>query len=416
MTWLTGRLVTFDDDGGWSAPAGAIRIEDDRIAEVDASGEFRGDAIGGEDAWIFPGFIDAHVHLPQFDVIGCHGLPLLDWLQRHVFPAESRWADVDFASAMTDRVCDQWLSAGTTSVAAYATSHPKSAAAAIGVMSRRGVGGLVGPVLMNRFGPPALIDDPDRQIDGTAALLSRHPPGGRVSVAVTPRFAVSCDADMLAAAGRLAAEHDANIQTHLSETLVECDQVRELFGKGYVDVYDDAGLLTPRTILGHGIHLDDEDRSRLRQRGAIVAHCPTANDFLASGRMSLSDNRASDVRVALGSDIGAGFERSMVRVARAMLLTAAAADPERPPPAAIDGWRSITRDAADVLGWTDRGRLHVGATADVVVVRPTLDRAGITAGRSGRDADERLLSQMLWAWDDRWIEGVWTLGRRRYPQ
>ena len=130
---------------------------------------------------------------------------------------------------------------------------------------------------------------------------------------MTPRFALSATRDLLAGCAALARERDLPIQTHLAEQRSECEAVRERFGQDYLDVYDEAGLLTPRTIFAHAIWLSARDWRRLARSGCAVAHCPTSNVFLGSGVMDW--RRAQAARVGLGSDVGAGPDLSIFRVA-----------------------------------------------------------------------------------------------------
>ncbi|MEO1498572.1 MAG: amidohydrolase family protein, partial [Planctomycetota bacterium] len=363
-----GQLLLPDGPASVRLAEGVVRVEDGVIAAVEEGPLPRSYDRGGPECLIAPPFVDTHLHLPQFDMIGAHGAPLLDWLQEVTFPSEAKWADADYARAMTHRVCDQLEASGTRVVCAYSSVHQSATAAAIEVLTERGFRGVVGQALSERFAPPELVAAPEDLLNQTAELLDRFPPGSAVAAAVTPRFAISCGEDLLAGCGRLAAERGAVIQTHLCETVRECDQVRELFGKGYVEVYRDAGLLTERSLLGHGVHLSDEDRQTLVQTRAVIAHCPTANSFLRSGAMRLADLHAAGVRVSLGSDIGAGYERAMPRVGRAMIETAAVVGDDFP--TAADAWWRITAGNAAALGLDDVGVLHEGAWGELVVVEP----------------------------------------------
>lgn len=380
---------------------GFIRIAEGVIEEV-VEGELPADPDrGGPDCLVSPGLIDTHVHLPQFDTIGAHGLPLLEWLSGVTFPAEARWADADYAAAMTARVARQLLAHGTTSVCAYSSVHHEATAAAIGSLTASGVRGAVGQAMSNRFAPDDLVGETARLLDETNDLLTRFPAGGPVAAAVTPRFAVSCDEELLAGAGRLAAEHpDALIQTHLSETARECDLIGELFGgKSYVEAYADAGLVTNRALFGHGIHLSPAERQTLHEARAVVAHCPTANSFLRSGAMDRASSLAAGVRLSLGSDIGGGYERSMVRVARAMIETASALGEGYPSPA--QAWWQITAGNADAARFSDAGRLRPGVPADLLIARPDLPWL---------DSPVDPLAMLIFAWNDRWIEQTLTSG------
>lgn len=401
MTILTGQLLRTDASQSVAKIVpGYVRLEGELIAEV-VEGEIASSAdIGDENTFISPGFIDAHLHLPQFDMIGGHGLPLLDWLQDLTFPAERKWEDPDYATAMMQRVTQQLLTVGTTGICAYATVHHQGTMAAIKFASEIGLRGVIGQVLMNREAPDYLCRESNQLIDESARSLELYPPGARMAAAVTPRFAISCTADLLAASGKLAKEHGATVQTHLAETERECAYVEELFdGTRYVDVYNDSGLLTSKSIFGHGIHFSNDDRSALRKSGSTIAHCPTANSFLRSGTMNRQQLNDDGVNIALGSDIGAGYERSMVRVARAMIESASAIGETYPSPA--EAWYQLTTGTAKALGWENVG-LESGCPADLVVVNPDIE---------WRNSKVPPLSMLMFAWDDRWINRTFLRGK-----
>lgn len=404
---LAGQLLleSAASPGHCQLVPGGLRLDGDTIAELIVGELPRHYQLGGPECLIAPGFIDTHLHLPQFGIIGGHGLPLLTWLDGITFPAEQRWQDVDDAQAMTRRAIRQCLAHGTTAICAYATVHHAATAAALQIAADTGLRGVIGQVMMDRGAPPPLCRPAAQLVEETADLLSRFPPHARMAAAVTPRFAISCTAELLAQAGRLATEYQARVQTHLAETLPECRRVQELFGgQSYVEVYRAAGLLGQRSLFGHGIHLDQHDQQQLAASGSTIAHCPTANAFLGSGTMPRRSLLAAGVGVSLGSDIGAGYERSMVRVARAMILAAASLGD--PPPPAAAAWHAITAGNADRLGWADAGRLQVGAIADLVIIRPDIPWL---------EPPVDPLARLLFAWDDRWIEQTLLRGRTAFP-
>jgi len=394
---LSGTLL-IPDAGSARLERGWIRLDGTRIAETGLGDSPGTPDLGSDDAIVSPGFIDAHVHLPQFDSIGADGMTLLDWLDTVIFPAEARWGDADYAGAMTQRVANQFLSFGTTGIAAYATVHHEATKAAIEALHQSGMRAITGQVLMDRNAPTELTR-PAKQLLDEASRLSGI---GRVEIAVTPRFAVSCTDELLRGSGELAKKTNAPVQTHLSEMVPEVELVRELFpGMTYTEVYQRAGLLTPRTVLGHGIYLDDAELRLLTDTRSVIAHCPTANDFLRSGMMNRAGHLAAAVRLALGSDVAGGPDRSMVRVARAMLETAKRRADETIP--ASGCWHQITRANADALGWATAGRLEPGADADLVVFTPDIPWRD--------DEPERGLSKLMYAWDDRWVAATIVDGR-----
>ena len=392
---IAGHLLVHD--GSTSRLERGWLLARDRLIVQMGAGEAPAAAdLGGDDFIIMPGFVDAHVHLPQYDAIGIAGLELLEWLERVIFPAEALWADTDYAAAMAQRSVRGLISFGTTAMAAYASVHGAGARAAMEAAAALGVRGVLGPSLMDRNAPPELCLPREVQL----AELARFERVGRLEPAVTPRFAVACTPELMRDAAQLAARRGWTIQTHLAETHAEVALVESLFpGRSYTQVYDDVGLLTPRTILAHTIHLAPADAALIESRGSCAAHCPTANRFLEAGIMDRAGLATAGIPVALGSDVAGGPDRSMVRVARAMIESARARGDAAP--TAAQAFHAITAGSAAALGWHGCGTLTTGVDADVVVVRP--DRAWLTSPDP--------LGTLLYSWDDRWIRSVLVAGR-----
>lgn len=389
---------------------GWLSIQDGVIAEIGEGDPPRTPDVGDEDTFISPGFVDTHLHIPQFDSIGVTGLELLDWLDRVIFPAEARWADADYAGQMATRVAQELLSFGTTAVAAYGTVHHEGTKAAMAAMAGAGIRGVVGQVLMDRNAPPELVR-PAKQLIEEARRLAPH---GSVRPAVTPRFAITCSDELLLAAGSIAKATGWFVQTHLAETRRELETIAEIYGGvPYTEVYRRAGLLTESCLLGHGIWLDEADHASIREAGATVAHCPTANRFLKAGTLDRGRALARGVRVSLGSDVAGGPDRSMVRVARAM--AEAATSLGGPEISAGECWWQITAGNAAALGLGVRGvavgeapigTLQKGFAADLVVASPTIRwRASVDP-----------LSALMYGWDDRWIRQARTDGIVRWTR
>ncbi len=409
---LEGQLLLPDPVCGARTAPGQLLIDGARITRV-ALGEGRTlgtPDLGGEQTLITPGFTDTHLHLPQFDCIGVDGLTLLEWLDKAVFPAEATWADPDHAGQVTARVSRRLLAAGTTGIAAYATVHHAGARAAVDALHESGLRAIVGQVLMDQNAPVELLR-PAKQLLAEASQLQ---PLGRTEVAVTPRFAVSCSDELLHGCGELARRTGWPVQTHLSETLPECEMVSGLHGGvAYTEVYRRAGLLTPRTILGHGIWLSDQERACIREAGSVIAHCPTANLFLQAGRMDLAGHVTAGLRIGLGSDVAGGPDPCMVRVARAMIETAKArrmSDGVTPIPTPPEAWAQITWKNADALGWGDEGRITEGAAADLVIIDPSRGPASEPNWMRAIDP----LSLLLYGFDERWIAATVVAGRIGY--
>jgi len=364
--WPDGRLVV---RGGKVAEAGPWRRG--TRADVDLRPHF-----------VFPGLVDVHAHVPQLPVCGVHPGSLLEWLSRWTFPLERQFKG-GRARELSREYFREMLAQGTTTAALYTSAWPDSVEACFEEAAALNLHAWIGPPLMDvdAYRPVTTR----RVLDEARALARLDSPERRF--AVTPRFALSATRELLAGCAALARERGLPIQTHLAEQRAECDAVRERFGQGYLDVYDEAGLLTPRTIFAHSIWLSAHEWRRLARAGCSVAHCPTSNVFLGSGVMNWK--RARQTRVGLGSDVGAGPDLSMFRVARMAWtlhsLNGAPAD-------AGELLRAATSGGAQALGFADVGALAPGCSADFLV----LDAAQIVPpGAPRAESTEDLLSRIL---------------------
>ena len=267
------------------------------------------------DALITPGFIDTHIHFPQVGVIGSYGTQLLEWLNTYTFPAEGRFADAEVAAENAEVFLGELLRNGTTTALVFGSVHKQSVDAFFEAALARNLRMIAGKVLMDRNAPDFLQDTPESGYADSKALIERWHGKGRLSYAVTPRFAPTSTSEQLALAGKLFGEYpDLYMHTHLSENLKEIDWVKALFPerKNYLDVYDHHGLIGPRAVFAHGVHLCDEECARLGETGSAVAFCPTSNLFIGSGLFDLPRVEGHGVRVGLGTDVGGGTSFSQL--------------------------------------------------------------------------------------------------------
>jgi guanine deaminase len=263
---------------------------------------------------ITPGFVDAHIHYPQTDVVAAWGSQLLDWLNTHTFPAEQAFADRAHADEAADFFLTELLRNGTTSALVFGTVHKTSVDALFEAALARNMRLIAGKVLMDRHAPPGLTDSVETGRADTEALIRAWRGRGRLGYAVTPRFAVTSSDAQLAMAGEVAAAHpDVLIHTHMSENLDEIARVGELFpgAHDYLDVYARHGLVGPRSVFAHCVHATDGALRRMQAAGASAAFCSSSNLLLGSGLFSLQQACRCGVTVGLGTDIGAGASFSL---------------------------------------------------------------------------------------------------------
>lgn len=357
---------------------------------------------------IVPGFIDAHIHYPQTDRIAAHGEQLLDWLERHIFPAEQAFAGRAHAEGVAAFFLDELLRNGTTSALVFPTVHEQSVDALFEAALERRMRIISGKVLMD-IGPEGLRDTAASGRAESEALIRRWRGRGRLGYAVTPRFALTSSDAQLADAGALLAEHpDVLMHTHLAENRRECAEVEARFtaAADYLDAYDRFGLVTARSVFAHGIHLSDRACHRLHESGAGIAVCPSSNLFLGSGFFDFGQADRHGLRLGLGTDVGAGTTFSLLHT-QGIAYQAALMKGER-----LDPFRALwlaTAGSAALLHIGDRvGSLAVGQEADFVVLDP--QATPLLARRTqGADLAQRLFALQVLG-DDRAVQRTYLLG------
>jgi len=287
-------------------------IEGGRITRVEAfaAGASSGPVMDLRPAVLLPGFVDTHVHFPQTRMIGRAGAPLLEWLERTIFPEEARFRSESYARAVAPEFIGALAAAGTTTACIYGSSDERATDVLFESLAASGLRALAGVTLMDQRCPDELRVPREAAMAACARLTDRwhgHD-RGRLGFAVTPRFALSCSRALMEDAARFAADRGLLVQTHIAENPAEGVAVlaEHPFADDYLGVYDATGLLGARTLLAHAIHLSPREWDRVAATGARIAHCPDSNFFLGSGRMRLAEARARGVVVGLGSDVAAG--------------------------------------------------------------------------------------------------------------
>jgi guanine deaminase len=394
-------------------PDGLLVVDEGRVlargAYADLAPRFPGLAVDHLEGLIIPGLIDAHVHYPQLGRIASHGAQLLDWLERHIFPAEKAFADPVHAASVAEEFLDELLRHGTTSALVFGTVHTASVDAFFAAAEARGLRMACGKVLMD-LGPEGLRDSPEEARRESTELIRRWHGRGRLTYAVTPRFALtSSDAQLAAAGALLAAFPGVLLHTHLAENTREIAEVAARFtdAADYLDVYDRFGLVTKRSVFAHGVHLPDRSCARLAETGAGIAVCPSSNFFLGSGMFDFAQAERHGVRLGLGSDIGAGTSLSLLHNA------GLAYQAGLPGGYVLDPFRALwlaTGGSARLLHIDDEvGRLAEGQEADFVVFD---DKATPLMARrtGGASLAERLFALQVLG-DDRAVRRTYVMGR-----
>jgi len=431
---LRARVLSPLARGGTLHEADGIVVVDaaGRIAFVGpASGAPAGAADGAVDLrpWVvLPGMVDLHAHLPQLPNAGLgFALDLLTWLDRLTFPTERSWADPKVAAALSPAIFRAFAAAGTTTVMAYGVVYEAAMDEAFRAAEAHGIRAILGKVMMDRVTYDPTIDRStilERSLRESAGLISRwHGAAeGRLGYAVTPRFAVSCTAELLRESASLARSTGVWWQSHVSEDAGEIAEVARQFPEAldYVDVYDRAGALGPRSVLAHAIHLSDREVARIVDSGTRVAHCPASNLFIGAGVMPLSRWLEAGIAVGLGSDVSGGPDPSIFGVMRVgafsqMGLRAVAGEP-RPALAPLDWLRLGTIEGARALGLSDViGSLEAGKEADLIVVDAAMTsplRGAALEDPALLDDRNALVSRLIFRPHPDMVRGAWVRGRQ----
>ena len=419
---VTGSLLTFGEtpEDYLHEPQGAVVIGDDgrilwrgaRMVVPEAYRAAPTDDFG--DCLILPGFIDAHIHFPQYRMLAAPGKDLLDWLSRFTFPEEARYGDAAYAAAAAEKFLDRLITHGTTSAMVFSSVHKQCAETLFAAAERRRMAIITGKTMMDRDVPATVSDTAEEGGRESEALYRRWHGKGRLRYTVSPRFAVTSSEAQLKVSGELMQSlPGALLQTHLSESLGEIALIRKLYpnDKDYTDVYDRFGLLGDRSLFAHGVHLSERECQRLSETASIVAHCPTSNMFLGSGLMSMAQLRkpSRPVRLAVGTDVGGGTSYSMLATLGAAYQVQMLSGYK---PTAFELFHLATRGNAEVLHLGDEvGALDSGKWADIVVIDPKATEVLASRHELSQSLEDTLFALAILG-DDRAIRATYIAGRK----
>jgi 5-methylthioadenosine/S-adenosylhomocysteine deaminase len=352
-----GKLTNSDE----SATAGkSTNAGDAGVTVIDAA-----------QGYLLPGFVQTHIHLCQTLFRGsADDLALLDWLKRRVWPLEAAHAP-DTLRASTRLAVAELLRTGTTSVLTMETVHETEAV--LETLAETGIRATVGKCLMDAApdAPSRLQEDRGRGIDASLALHKQWhgAAGGRLRIALAPRFAVSCSRELLEAVAAEAERLDVLVHTHASENRDEVALVRSRTGLANVDYLAETGLATERLCAAHCVWVSDDEQALMAERDVKVLHCPGSNLKLGSGVAPVVDMRARGISVSLGADGAACNNR--LDMFDEMRLAATLQAMSRGPGTltARDVLHMATREGARALG-LDReiGSIEKGKRADFIIV------------------------------------------------
>ena len=383
-------------------------------------------------SFFFPGFIDTHIHAPQFPNNGIFGnSTLLDWLETYTFPLESSFKDLEIAENIYTKVVNRTLMNGTTTASYYATIHTNATNLLADLCLKLGQRAFIGKVCMNQNSPDHYIETFDQCKESTLNVINHikkmNPTGDLINPVITPRFAGSCTDDLLKWLGELRKKGDYHCQTHLSENHKEIEWITNMFPqyKHYTDIYHQNNLLSSKTTLAHCIHLSDEEMNILKLTNSGVSHCPTSNSSITSGEAKIRWLLNNNINVSLGTDCSGGFTPSILEVAKHALLVSrhlvmkSSNDDEKL--SSADVLYLATMGGAKVLNIDNNvGCFKRGMKFDCLQINLNSKNSNIDTFEfqnpnwslnNGIDKFKDLIDKWLFNGDDRNVERVWVNGR-----
>ena len=365
---------------------------------------------------IVPGFIDTHIHFPQTEMVGAYGEQLLEWLNTYTFPTELQFEEKAYADQIAHFFVNELLKNGTTTALVFCTVHPQSVNALFEAAERHHMRLIAGKVMMDRHAPDGLCDTAETSYTDSKALIEKWHGKGRNLYAITPRFAPTSTPEQLEKAGQLKAEYpDVYVHTHLSENKSEIAWVKDLFPaqNGYLDVYHYYGLTGSRSVFAHCVHLEDAEWDCMHATDSAIAFCPTSNLFLGSGLFPLQKTWDKQVKVGLGTDIGAGTSFNQLQtVSEAYKVQQLQGEKL----SAFESLYHATLGGAKALHLDDKlGNFNIGKEADFVVLNLNATTLQTLRQQRAKNIEDALFALFTMG-DDRNIQATYIFGQKAYEQ
>lgn len=420
---IVGRLVDIDDKG-------LLRDRPNHILAWDSSGKishvepYDSKSIPSNssishlpnDGFLVPGAIDCHIHYPQTRIIGGLGKDLLDWLDLHVWPEESRFQDAEYAQEVAKQFYTNLISSGTTSSMAFGSQFKTAMDEFFSIADQLSMTMCSGLVAQDRNTLPAVeftVKDFSTQASSLAKDWHNK---NRIRYTILPRFSIACSEEMLEFLGDFLNSSDYYMQTHINESINEIETVAQLFPnhKDYLDTYDAFNLLGPKSSFAHSIHTTESEMLRMHESGSKAVHCPSSNGFLGSGAFPYKAHENKDILIGVGTDVGAGLSFSMWKEMGHAHLMQMRLQPElRQIWTGTNILKAITRDGAAFLNLENEiGSLDKSKWADLAFIQPK-ENSYLTLQRESnqRLTLDQFLFRLATAHESDFIAQTWIAGK-----
>lgn len=345
------------------------------------------------DEYLLPGFIDLHVHAPQWPNAGVAlDRPLNEWLDTYTFPLEAKYHDTAFAKRVYDDLVAELIGNGTTTALYFGTTHNSANLELAKACITHGQRGFIGKVAMdNPDQTPEYYRDASAQsaVADTETFIQQltelnQTADIKQTPVITPRFVPSCTPESLKGLGELAKKYDLPVQSHCSESDWENGYALEHYHMRDAGVLDQYGLLTDKSVMAHGTLLNQSDLDTFKDRGVSIAHCPISNVYFGNAVLPVSKLLQQDIKVGLGTDLSGGYSPSLYENIRQAVISSrmlhdgvnAELSPEErgtdnQPISAKNGFYLATVGGAKSLH-LKTGQIKAGYLADLQVVKSPL--------------------------------------------
>ncbi|XP_072746241.1 guanine deaminase isoform X2 [Anoplolepis gracilipes] len=407
----------------------AIFIEDGKIIDVMENpktdqqkiDDFHADKINNLSfgQFMIPGFIDCHTHAVQFPNLGLgYDKYLLDWLETYTYPLEKKYIDIKFAKQVFEAVVKRTIESGTTTACYFASLYTEASGILVEQAAELGQRAFIGKINMNAPRNDGYYESTENSIKDTMAFIESIERTGNplVKPIITPRFALSCNMELMQELAKIAKEKNLHIQSHISENEDEIKTVKQVFKEqlSYTAVYEAAGLLTSKTILAHGVHLEDSELALLEKRGTAIIHCPSSNTYLQSGLCDVRRLKANNIKVGLGTDVSGGASYSMLDEMRSVLHVSnclSLTKRDYVPFNYKEAFHMATLGGAKALSIEDKvGNLVPGKEFDTLII--DLNTKSSLLDNFKDYTLEEKLQRFIYSGDDRNIVSVYVKGRK----
>jgi 5-methylthioadenosine/S-adenosylhomocysteine deaminase len=246
---------------------------------------------------LLPGFINSHTHAAMCLFRGmADDLPLTEWLNDHIWPAEQRWVSPTFVEDGTRLAVAEMLRSGTTCFADMYFFANEAAE----VASAAGIRSVIGLIVIDF--PTAWASDADEYLLKAGQVHHKFRNTALVSTAFAPHSPYAVSEQLLLQINTLAEEMDIPILMHIHETAGEIEQSLEQHGKRPLERLENLGLLSPRLLAVHMTQVEEDEIELLSRYGVNVGHCPESNLKLASGFCPVNKLQKAGINIALGTD------------------------------------------------------------------------------------------------------------------